>query len=86
MVTLEESKSYLRIDFEDDDVFIGKLIKASEQYIKNTVSDYESNELVDIVQLLLIQHWYYNRSLMGKRIFKSISLYEYIFVGFSPIM
>lgn len=66
MVTLEEAKSYLRIDFPDDDIFIGKLIKASERYIKNTVSDYEENELVDIVQLLLIQHWYYNRSLLGK--------------------
>lgn len=66
LITLEETKSYLRIDFSDDDVFIGKLIKASERYIKNAVSDYESNELVDIVQLLLIQHWYYNRSLMGK--------------------
>lgn len=66
MLTLEEAKGYLRIDFEDDDVFIEKLIKASERYIKNTVSDYESNELVDIVQLLLIQHWYYNRSIIGK--------------------
>lgn len=63
MITLEETKSYLRIDFSDDDTFIEKLIKASERYIKNTVSDYESNELVDIVQLLLIQHWYFNRSL-----------------------
>lgn len=66
MITLEEAKSYLRIDFPDDDLFIGKLIKASERYIKNTVSDYESNELVDVAQLLLIEHWYYNRSLIGK--------------------
>ena len=66
MIKLKEAKEYLRIDFEDDDVFIKKLIKASRRYIKNTGSDSKSNELLDIAQLLLIEHWYFNRSLMGK--------------------
>ena len=66
MITLKQAKDYLRVDFPDDDVFIKKLIKASERYIKNIVSDYKSNELVDIAQLLLIGHWYFNRTIMPR--------------------
>lgn len=66
MVTLKEAKKYLRVDFADDDVFIKKLITASRKYIKNIVVDYKSNELLDIAQLLLIEHWYYNRSILGR--------------------
>ena len=66
MITLKQAKDYLRIDFKEDDLFVKKLIKASEKYIKNIVADYKSNELVDIAQLLLIEHWYFNRTIMGR--------------------
>jgi len=66
VITLKQAKEYLRVDFKDDDVFIKKLIQASKKYIQNTGADYKNNELVDIAGLLLIQHWYYNRTIMGR--------------------
>jgi len=65
MVDLKKAKAYLRIDYEDDDEFINSLIKASSIYLENSCGEFKSNELTDLAQLILIEHWNDNRSLIG---------------------
>ena len=36
MVTLDEAKEYLRVDFDDEDDFIQKLIDTAERLVKDT--------------------------------------------------
>lgn len=36
MVTLDEAKKYLRVDFDDEDDFIGHLIDTAETLVKDT--------------------------------------------------
>ncbi len=66
MVDLKKAKSYLRIDYDEDDEFIKSLIKASIIYLENACGEYKSNELTDLAQLILIEHWNDNRTLVGK--------------------
>ena len=66
MVDLKKAKDYLRIDYEDDDAFITSLIKASKLYLDNACGEFESNDLTDLAQLILIGHWNDNRTLIGK--------------------
>ena len=33
MLTVEEAKQYLRIDFEDDDALVGELLLAADEYL-----------------------------------------------------
>ena len=64
MLTLGEVKNFLRIDHEDDDVFLVMLIEASEEYIYNaTGKTYEGNKLAKILKLTLISDWYENRTI-----------------------
>ena len=65
MVDLKKAKAYLRINYEDDDEFINSLITASMIYLKNSCGEFNSNELTDLAQLILIEHWNDNRSLIG---------------------
>lgn len=65
MVDLKKAKEYLRIDYEEDDEFIRSLIAASRIYLENAIGEYKSNELTDLAQLILIEHWNDNRSLVG---------------------
>lgn len=66
MVDLKKAKSYLRIDYEDDDEFIKSLILASKLYLTNACGEFKSNDLTDLAQLILIEHWNDNRTLVGK--------------------
>jgi len=66
MVDLKKAKSYLRIDYEDDDEFIKSLILASKIYLENSCGEFSTNELTDLAQLILIEHWNDNRTLVGK--------------------
>jgi hypothetical protein len=36
-VTLEQAKDHLRVDFEDDDIYIGDLIAVAEQSVENEI-------------------------------------------------
>ena len=65
MITLEKAKKYLRIDFNDDNDFISSLILASNKYLENAIGTFTSNDLTELAQLLLIEHWYENRTLVG---------------------
>ena len=66
MVDLNKAKSYLRIDYVDDDTFINSLILASKQYLENACGEFTESELTDLAQLILIEHWNDNRTLIGK--------------------
>ena len=65
MVDLKKAKDYLRIDYEEDDEFIRSLIAASKIYLENACGKFKSNELTDLAQLILVEHWNDNRTLVG---------------------
>lgn len=65
MVDLKKAKEYLRIDYEEDDEFIRSLIAASKIYLENSCGEFQINELTDLAQLILIEHWNDNRTLIG---------------------
>lgn len=70
MLGLEAVKSFLKIDFDDDDVLLTGLMSASEQYLKNATGKTfsEENELATLYKLVLINEWYSNRNLVeGER-------------------
>lgn len=67
MINLERAKEYLRIDYEDEDVYIQSLIEISEIYIESMVGvNYKTDEkalnLADLLQLKLISDMYEQRS------------------------
>ncbi|WP_445659472.1 head-tail connector protein [Aeribacillus sp. FSL K6-1121] len=68
IVTLEEVKNWLRVDFSDDDTLITTLINAAEEYLKNAtgITFDATNYLAKIFCMTLIADWYENRELIGK--------------------
>jgi uncharacterized phage protein (predicted DNA packaging) len=68
IVTLEEAKNWLRVDFSDDDALITTLINAAEEYLKNAtgVEFNENNHLAKLFCMTLISDWYENREMIGK--------------------
>ena len=72
ILTLDEVKSYLRIDLDDDDPLLQTLMAAAEGYLKNATGkeypelDGHGNkigyELEKIYLNLLIAYWYENRT------------------------
>ncbi|MDK2587459.1 head-tail connector protein [Romboutsia sedimentorum] len=63
---MEELKSFLRVDFDEDDKLIDSLIIASENYLKNAgcIVDY-TNNLFFLAIKMLTSHWYENREVIG---------------------
>ena len=72
-ITLAEAKSHLRVTFEDDDSYITALITAARQYAENyqnrvyvspdpTVTAEEMPFMEKCACLLMVGHWYENRS------------------------
>lgn len=66
ILDLEETKSWLRVDGLEEDITIGMLIGASEEYLKNaTGKEFESNNnLAKLFCLILVSDWYENRELV----------------------
>ena len=64
---LAELKLFMRIDGEDEDVFIQGLQYAAEEYMKNAgvIKDYDKF-LYALAIKMLVGHWYENRSVVGK--------------------
>lgn len=65
-MTLDEVKHHLRVDYDEDDVYIVNLIEVSDIYIESCVGEvYKENDkakkLADLLQLKLIQDMYDNR-------------------------
>ncbi|SFA55827.1 uncharacterized phage protein (possible DNA packaging) [Parageobacillus thermantarcticus] len=68
IVSLDEVKTWLRVDFTDDDALLTTLINAAEQYLKNATGiTYDStNHLAKLFCMTLIADWYENREMIGK--------------------
>ncbi|WP_031405275.1 head-tail connector protein [Geobacillus vulcani] len=68
IVSLDEVKNWLRIDFSEDDTLLTTLIKAAETYLKNATGvEYdENNHLAKLFCMTLISDWYENREMIGK--------------------
>lgn len=67
MITLEQAKNYLRIDYDVEDVYIQSLIHISLIYIDSMVGEqYKIDEkavrLADLLQLKIISDMYEQRS------------------------
>ena len=68
LLTLEEIKNFLRIDYEEDDNTLQALGLAASSYLNNAVDDLGglikdegTKERVKRVAFLLVQDWYDNR-------------------------
>jgi uncharacterized phage protein (predicted DNA packaging) len=68
IVSLDEVKNWLRIDFSEDDALLTTLISAAEEYLKNATGiTYDSeNRLAKLFCMTLIADWYENREMIGK--------------------
>jgi uncharacterized phage protein (predicted DNA packaging) len=68
IVSLDEVKNWLRVDFTDDDALLSTLISAAEEYLKNATGiEYNAqNHLAKLFCMTLIADWYENRELVGR--------------------
>ena len=62
-------KSYLRVDFNDDDAYLTDLIDLSKRYIyEQTGNEYsDTDELYKQAVLLSVSHFYGNRSPISEK-------------------
>lgn len=58
---LAELKLYLRVENDEDDLFIQALQQAAIEYLKNAGVDQSDNALYVLAVQLLVAHWYENR-------------------------
>jgi len=68
MLSLDDVKNFIRVDYDDDDNLINLLIDNAEIYLKDAIDDYDSkikNERFQnkarLAMLVLISNWYDNR-------------------------
>ena len=70
MITLKETKEYLRVDGDEEDTLITSLIAAAQEYLKNATGKIfdNTNELARLFCLVLVVDWYENRNLGAGKI------------------
>lgn len=73
MLSLDEVKAYLRVTYEDDDLYIKNLIEIAEDYLHDGISDYEAKKVSKrflrkamMVKLAIIQQLYDERYYIGQ--------------------
>lgn len=69
MMTLEEAKTFCRIDNDEEDALIMTLLKTADDYMESACGkNYDKNsEKAKLCQGILVNHWYENRSLIGNK-------------------
>lgn len=69
ILTLEEAKTWLRVDGDEENSLIEMLIGAAETYLHNaTEVEFDStNQLAKLFCLVLCADWYENRDLIGSQ-------------------
>lgn len=79
-VTLEETKKYLRISYDNDDDFITELIKTAEQLVKEQtgVSYADGDGIYKTAILQIVAHFYDKRESYSE---KSITTVPYTMNG-----
>lgn len=67
IVSLNEVKTWLRVDGDDEDTIITTLISAAEEYLKKATGiEFNSgNPLAKLYCFVLCADWYENRDLIG---------------------
>lgn len=68
MVTLKDVKSYLHIDFDDDDDILQGLISTADEYLRGAVNpNYDTmSERAKMLSLIVISDLYDNRGISDK--------------------
>lgn len=69
ILTLDETKEWLRVDGTDEDLIIEIIRGAAETYLSNAVEvEFDaSNALAKLYCLVLCADWYENRDLIGQQ-------------------
>lgn len=70
ILTLEETKTWLRVDGDVENGLIEMLIGAAETYLHNATEiqfDDSENQLAKLFCLVLCADWYENRDLIGQQ-------------------
>ena len=66
MISVAQAKLYCRIDNDEEDSLIEKLIQVADEYIKTACGNYNPNTpKAELCQSILVNHWYENRSATG---------------------
>lgn len=67
ILTLEEVKEYLKIDYDDEDNLLLELISTAENYLYNATGTHfdSSNRLAKLYCRVLVNEWYKDRGLTG---------------------
>lgn len=68
ILTLEEAKNYLRIDYTEDDSLLQSLMTATVDYLRDAIDDFDTKvtkekfiKRAKILACVLLQEWYDNR-------------------------
>lgn len=66
ILELEETKAFLKVDFDDEDILIESLILAAQLYLKNATGIIfdNTNPLAVLYCKVLVYEWYKDKSLM----------------------
>lgn len=69
IIKVEAAKSFLRVDYNDDDDYIQELIKAAEKYIGGAMDRPVNPEDPRVLLLckVLVKDWYDNRNFMARQ-------------------
>lgn len=66
ILSLNEAKAFLKIDYSDEDTDITALINAAEGYLKNAGCTLNAgDEVAKLAEKMLVVHWYENREPTG---------------------
>lgn len=72
-MTLDQVKKYLRVTYDDDDSYLGELIRVAEGYLEDGITNYKGKlknqvfaEKAQMVQYAIIQNLYDERYMMGQ--------------------
>ncbi|MHB9927887.1 head-tail connector protein [Clostridium botulinum] len=73
ILTLNETKNYLRIDYDDEDIILQLCIDNAEEYIRDAINDFDNKIQIErfqrkakLLAMMLIQDMFDNRELMTK--------------------
>lgn len=74
IISLEEAKTYLRVDNSEEDDLIENLIEAAKVYLENATGNTfdSSNYLARLFCLTLVTDWYENRGLVVGKVGEEI--------------
>lgn len=68
ILTLEEAKNYLRIDYDEDDSLLQSLMTVTVDYLRDAIDDFDTKvtkekfiKRAKILACVLLQEWYDNR-------------------------